>query len=128
MSEDRTLLTVNGTLMRGLELNPNLIAAGAEFVREDRTVAAYRLYSIGDRHPGMVRVPNGGVSVAVEVWSVPAQGLSVILLKEPPGLCIGKVSLLNGEETLGVLAEAILCEGQRDISEFGGWREYCAGR
>ena len=128
MTQERTLLAVNGTLMRGLELNPNMIAAGAQFVREDRTIPAYRLFSIGDRHPGMVRVANGGVSVAVEVWSVPAQGLGSILLKEPAGLCIGKVSLISGEETLGVLAEPILCEGHRDISEFGGWREYCAGR
>jgi hypothetical protein len=27
------LLAVNGTLMRGLELNPNMIDGGAEFVR-----------------------------------------------------------------------------------------------
>lgn len=127
-SKNRINLAVNGTLMRGLELNPNMLAAGAEFVREDRTVAAYRLYSINDRHPGMVRVASGGVSVAVEVWAVPAEGLASILLKEPPGLCIGKVSLLCGEETLGVVAEPILCEGQREITEFGDWREYCAVR
>ena len=127
-SEDKIHLAVNGTLMRGLELNPNMLAAGAEFVREDQTVAAYRLYSIKDRHPGMVRVASGGVSVAVEVWAVPAEGLASILLKEPPGLCIGKVSLLSGAETLGVVAEPILCEGQREITEFGGWRAYCAGR
>ena len=128
MSEERTLLAVNGTLMRALELNPNMLAAGAEFVREDCTVASYRLYSIHDRHPGMVRVASGGVFVAVEIWSVPPQGLASILLKEPPGLCIGKVSLLSGAETLGVVAEPILCEGQRDISEYGGWRAYCAAR
>jgi hypothetical protein len=127
-SAESILLAVNGTLMRGLELNPNMLEVGAEFVREDRTVPAYRLYSIGDRHPGMVRVPTGGVSVAVEVWSVPPQGLASILLKEPPGLCIGKVSLLSGAETLGVVAEPILCAGQREITEFGGWRAYCAGR
>lgn len=127
-AENRTLLAVNGTLMRGLELNPNMLAAGAEFVREDATVPAYRLYSINDRHPGMVRVAAGGVSVAVEVWAVPAEGLASILLKEPPGLCIGKVSLLSGEETLGVVAEPILCDGQREITEFGGWRAYCASR
>ena len=33
-------LAVNGTLMRGLELNPNMLAVGAEFVCEDRTVPA----------------------------------------------------------------------------------------
>ena len=128
MPSEKILLAVNGTLMRGLELNPNMLAAGAEFVREDQTVAAYRLYSINDRHPGMVRVGSGGVSVAVEVWAVPAEGLASILLKEPPGLCIGKVSLLSGAETLGVVAEPILCEGQREITAFGGWREYVARR
>jgi len=121
-----TLLAVNGTLMRGLELNPNLLAVGATFVREDRTVPAYRLFSINDRHPGMYRVAADGVSVAVEVWSVPNGGLAEILIKEPAGLSIGKVSLVSGEETLGVLAEPILCAGQREISEFGGWRAYCA--
>jgi gamma-glutamylcyclotransferase (GGCT)/AIG2-like uncharacterized protein YtfP len=120
------LLAVNGTLMRGLELNPNLLSVGATFVREDRTVPDYRIFSINDRHPGMYRVPTGGVSVAVEVWSVPAGGLAEILVKEPAGLCVGKVKLASGEEVLGVLAEAILCTGQREISEFGGWRAYRA--
>jgi hypothetical protein len=123
---DPVHLAVNGTLMRGLELNPNMLAVGAEFVREDRTVPAYRLYSIHDRHPGMVRVAEGGIAVALEVWAVPPDGLASILLKEPPGLSIGKVQLASGAEVLGVLAEPILCEGQRDISAFGGWRHYTA--
>ena len=125
---ERIHLAVNGTLMRGLELNPNMLAVGAEFVREDHTVPAYRIYSIGDRHPGMVRVADGGVSVAVEVWAVPPEGLASILLKEPPGLSIGKVQLASGAEVLGVLAEPILCEGQREISQHGGWRAYCEAR
>jgi glutamine phosphoribosylpyrophosphate amidotransferase len=127
MSEASSIaLAVNGTLMRGLELNPNLLRVGATFVREERTEPAYRIFSINDRHPGMFRVAQGGVSVAVEVWSVPAVGLGAILLQEPPGLAIGKVKLASGEEVLGVLAEAILCEGQREITSFGGWRAYRA--
>lgn len=122
------LLAVNGTLMRGLELNGNMLAVGATFVREDTTVPAYRLYSINDRHPGMVRVAGGGVAVPVEVWAVPPAGLGTILLQEPPGLSVGKVKLAGGDEVLGVLAEPILCEGQREITEFGGWRAYCAAR
>ena len=120
------LLAVNGTLMRGLALNGNLIEAGATFVRETRTEAVYRLWSIGDRHPAMIRVASGGVAVAVEVWSVPPEGLASILLKEPPGLCIGKVRLEDGSETLGVLGEPALCEGQREITAHGGWRAYVA--
>lgn len=120
------LLAVNGTLMRGLELNPNLIAVGATFVRETTTEPSYRIWSINDRHPGMIRVRTGGVAVAVEVWAVPPAGLADVLLREPPGLSIGKVKLSDGEEVLGVLAEPILCEGQREITEHGGWRAYVA--
>jgi gamma-glutamylcyclotransferase (GGCT)/AIG2-like uncharacterized protein YtfP len=122
------LLAVNGTLMRGLELNPNMIAAGATFVREARTRPAYRLWSIGDRHPAMVRVASGGVAVALEVWDVPTAGIADILAKEPPGLCIGKVTLDDGTEVLGVLGEPALCDGQREITQHGGWRAYIAAR
>ena len=118
------LLAVNGTLMRGLELNANLVEAGATFVREARTAPVYRLWSIADRHPAMIRVGGGGAAIAVEVWSVPPAGLAAILLKEPPGLCVGKVRLDDGSETLGVLGEPALCEGMREITEYGGWRAY----
>jgi gamma-glutamylcyclotransferase (GGCT)/AIG2-like uncharacterized protein YtfP len=121
-------LAVNGTLMRGLPLNANMLGAGATFVREATTVPAYRLWSIGDRHPAMIRVSTGGASVAVEVWAVPPAGLARILQQEPPGLCIGKVTLSDGEELLGVLGEPVLCEGQREITEHGGWRAYIASR
>ena len=124
---ESVLLAVNGTLMRGLELNPNLVSVGASFVRETKTEPAYRLWSINDRHPAMVRVASGGVAVAVEIWAVPPAGLASILLKEPPGLSIGKVTLMDGEKVLGVLGEPILCEGQREITAFGGWRAYVAG-
>jgi allophanate hydrolase-like protein len=121
-------LAVNGTLMRGLELNPNMLSAGATFVREAATVPTYRIWSIGDRHPAMIRVASGGVSVALEVWAVPPDGLAQILMQEPPGLCIGKVKLLDGEEVLGVLGEPLLCEGQREITQHGGWRAYIASK
>jgi gamma-glutamylcyclotransferase (GGCT)/AIG2-like uncharacterized protein YtfP len=122
------LLAVNGTLMRGLELSGNLLAAGARFVREAKTAPVYRLWSIDDRHPAMLRVASGGAAVAVEVWAVPATGIATLLRQEPPGLCVGTVRLDDGEEVLGVLGEPILCEGQREITAYGGWRAYVAGR
>ena len=122
------LLAVNGTLMRGLELNANLVEAGATFVREARTAPVYRLWSIDDRHPAMIRVAEGGAAIALEVWSVPPEGLASILLKEPPGLCVGKIRLEDGSETLGVLAEPALCEDKREITTYGGWRAYVASR
>lgn len=121
-------LAVNGTLMRGLALNPNLLAVGADFVRETATEPTYRLWSIDDRHPAMVRVQEGGVAIAIELWQVPAAGLGVLLWQEPPGLSIGKVRLSDGEVVLGVLGESALCENQLEITEWGGWRAYLASK
>ena len=118
-------LAVNGTLMRDLELNGNLLAVGATFIRETKTEAAYRIWSIVDRHPAMIKVTTGGVEIVVEVWAVPVNGVSKLIISEPPGLCIGKVKLADGAEVLGILAEPFLCEGQREITAWGGWRAYC---
>src|SRR5262249_5304698 len=123
-----TLLAVNGTLMRGLELNNNLLAAGARFVREARTAPVYRLWSIDDRHPAMLRVATGGAAITVEVWSVPDAGLAGIFRQAPPGLCIGRGQLEGGREVLGARGEPILCEGQREITAHGGWRAYVSAR
>jgi hypothetical protein len=117
-------LAVNGTLMRGLELNENLQQVGAVFVRETLTAPIYRLWSIDDRHPAMIRVSEGGKSIELEIWSVPLAGLAKILQQEPAGLCIGKIKLTDNREVLGVLGEPFLCEGQPEITKFGGWRNY----
>ena len=117
-------LAVNGTLMKGLELNVNLQQVGAVFVCETMTAPIYRLWSIDDRHPAMVRASMGGNSIALEIWSLPLAGLAKILQQEPAGLCIGKIKLADNSDVLGVLGEAFLCEGQREITEFGGWRNY----
>ena len=125
---DMIYLAVNGTLMRGLELNTNLTSVGATFVRDASTEPCYRLWSIGDRHPAMLRVKEGGRAIALEVWAVPPSGLAQILLQEPPGLCIGKVTLMDGTEVLGVVGEPIICEGQPEITQWGGWRAYCKAK
>ncbi|MCA6511214.1 MAG: glutamyl-tRNA amidotransferase [Pseudanabaena sp. M109S1SP2A07QC] len=119
---------VNGTLMRGLELNGNLQKVGAVFVREDVTASMYRLWTIADCHPAMLRVRENGQAIALEIWSVTPDALGAILLSEPAGLCIGKIVLADGQEVLGVLGEPFLCEGQKEITSYGGWRAYTAKR
>jgi gamma-glutamylcyclotransferase (GGCT)/AIG2-like uncharacterized protein YtfP len=119
------LLAVNGTLMRGFELNSHMVAARATFVREASTAPIYRLWSIRDVHPAMIHVTDGsGTAVDVEVWAVPLEGLSELLQTEPSGLAIGKIQLDDGSVVLGVLAENALVEGQREITDYGGWRAY----
>ncbi|WP_317856324.1 glutamyl-tRNA amidotransferase [Chakrabartyella piscis] len=128
-AEQYVLLAVNGTLMRGLELEPNMIAAKAIFQKEAKTEKTYRLWSINDIHPAMIRVAKEdttAISVDLEVWSVPKEGLADILLNEPAGLSIGKVKLDSGEVVLGVLGEPELVVGMKEISAFGGWRKYIA--
>lgn len=130
LAQECVEIAVNGTLFRGLELEPNLVNLGSIFVKEDRTMPEYRLYSINDVHPAMVRVPanaTNGVSVAVEIWCVPADGVATLLGQEPPGLSIGKARLMDNTTVLGVIAEPALVVGMKDISDFdGNWREYIA--
>ena len=121
-------LAVNGTLMRGLELNKNLLNVGATFRCEAQTDKHYRLWSINDRHPAMMRVAQGGTSVALEIWDVPAAAVAVILEQEPAGLCIGRVILEDDSSVLGVLGESYLCDTGIEITEYGGWRAYTASK
>eukprot|EP00270_Netrium_digitus_P016945 TRINITY_DN6142_c0_g1_i1.p1 TRINITY_DN6142_c0_g1~~TRINITY_DN6142_c0_g1_i1.p1 ORF type:complete len:387 (+),score=109.32 TRINITY_DN6142_c0_g1_i1:116-1276(+) len=122
-------LGVNGTLMRGLALNENIIDAGGTFLREAATSADYVLFSINDEYPAMVRGSSSSTltaSIVIEVWEVPSSGISSLLLNEPPGLTIGKLKLQEGGEVLGVLGEPFITEGAKNITSFGGWRAYKA--
>jgi gamma-glutamylcyclotransferase (GGCT)/AIG2-like uncharacterized protein YtfP len=124
---DSNLLFVNGTLMRGLKLHANL--DGAEFIEEARTAPVYRIYSIGDVHPGMFEVAEGGISVPGEIYRVPDDVWRRVEAGEPPGLYRGPVKLSDGRTVPGILFPREMAEGRhRDISEFGGWRAYVASR
>ena len=121
------VLFVNGTLMRGLALNGNL--DGAEFLEEAHTAPIYRVYSIDDIHPGMFEVEQGGVSVPGELYRVPPDVWARVEAGEPPNLYKGPVRLADGRVVDGILYPRELAEGRhRDISEYGGWRAYCATR
>ena len=118
-------LFVNGTLMRGEELHANL--DGAEFCGEWTTAPRYRLFSVGDRHPAMMRDDARGVAIAGELYDVPLGVLATVLEREPVGLGIGVVELADGRRTLGVVWLAPeLPPSRRDISEYGDWRRYRA--
>jgi gamma-glutamylcyclotransferase (GGCT)/AIG2-like uncharacterized protein YtfP len=119
------ILFVNGTLMRGLALHGNL--AGAEFLGEARTAPRYRLHSIGDRHPGMYELDEGGVAVEGELYEMSDEIWRRVEAGEPPGLYRGPVRLSDGRVVDGILFPRALAEGKHpDISAHGGWRAYLA--
>jgi gamma-glutamylcyclotransferase (GGCT)/AIG2-like uncharacterized protein YtfP len=118
-------LFVNGTLMRGQAQHHNL--DGAEFLGEFHTAPVYRLYSIGDVHPGMFEVASGGVSVAGEMYRMSDETWARVEAGEPPHLYCGPVKLSDGRTVDGILFPREQAEGKhKDISEFGDWRAYMA--
>ena len=118
-------LFVNGTLMRGFELNKNL--EGSEFMGEFTTEPCYRLYSINDAHPGMYEVVEGGVAVAGEMYRMSDEIWQRVEVGEPLHLYCGLVKLDNGQTVDGILfPQDIAEENHKDISEFGDWRKYMA--
>ena len=128
MKQNNLLLAVNGTLMRGLELENNLKEVGAFFIKESKTEKAYRLYSISDKYPAMIKVANGGNTVDVELYAISEEGVKQVLAKEPPGLTIKEITLIDGTSVLGVVGEDDIIKGQKEITSYGGWRNYIAKR
>ena len=99
--------------------------AAEELLGEARTAPSYRIYSIGDVHPGMFEVEAGGISVPGEIYRLPDEVWARVEAGEPPNLYKGPVKLSDGRTIDGILYPRELAEGiHRDISEFGGWREY----
>jgi gamma-glutamylcyclotransferase (GGCT)/AIG2-like uncharacterized protein YtfP len=119
-------LFVNGTLMRGLKLHPNM--GDSEFLGVFKTQPRYRMYSINDIHPGMFRVADNetnGVAVSGELYRVSDETWQQIEAGEPPNLYRGMIVLEDGQEVYGILYPRELAEGNYpEISEFGDWRAY----
>jgi hypothetical protein len=121
-------LVVNGGLMSGLRSHKRMLAAGGVLLRAVRTAPVYRLFSVNDRFPGMLRVGEGGSAIAAELWSLPRTGFTQIIEGEPDGLSVGRLLLEDGTGPLGVIAEPRLVAGMAEITGFGGWRAYVAAK
>ena len=127
---DRIELAVVGAHLTGLPLNGELAALGAEFVREARTKADYRLYALPGTKPakpGLLRVgPAQGAEIAVEIWSLEPAAFASFVAAIPPPLGIGTLAFADGTSAKGFLVEAEGVKGAEDVSKFGGWRAFVA--
>jgi allophanate hydrolase len=74
--------------------------------------------------PGLVRTPGAGSEIIVELWDMPASAFGGFVAEIPPPLGIGTLELIDGAEVKGFICEPIGLDGARDITEFGGWRDY----
>lgn len=128
IANKKYILAVNGTLMRGLELESNLKEVGAFFIKESKTEKAYRLFTINDKYPAMIKVANGGNTVDVELYEISEEGVKQVLAKEPPGLKIKEITLIDGASVLGVVGEDDIIKGQKEITSYGGWRNYISNK
>ena len=121
---NKIVLAVNGSLMRGFALNENLQSVDARFIRESKTSAKYRMWSIDDQYPAMQRVDQGGQSLEVELWELSLEALVKVLEMEPPGLCLGKVELVDSQWYFGILGESYIVQDKQEITGWGGWRAF----
>ena len=118
-------VAVVGAHLSGMPLNHQLTDKGARLVRATRTAPVYRLYAL-DQKPGLVRVGEGGASIELEVWELPARHFGVFVAQIPPPLGIGTLELEDGSRVQGFLCEHYAVGGWPDITAHGGWRTYCA--
>jgi len=126
---DGIALAVVGAHLSGMPLNGELQRLHAQFVEATATAPDYRLYALPAStppKPGLLRVAAGGAAIEVEVWSLEPEAFGRFTASVPPPLSIGSVKLADGRLVKGFLVEAAAVDGARDISSFGGWRNYCA--
>jgi allophanate hydrolase len=126
-AKDWVPLAVVGAHLRGLPLNSQLLEHGARFVRQCLTAPVYRLYELPEstpRKPGLVRVPDCGIAIEVEIWQMPLNEMGEFVARIPAPLSLGTILLETGEGVKGFLCEAFAVQGGTDISSHGGWRRF----
>lgn len=122
-------VAVVGAHLSGQPLNFQLTDRGARLQRAASTASGYRLYALEGEvpKPGLVRDDAfHGPGVEVEVWAMPEDKFGGFVATIPRPLSIGNVLLREGNSVKCFLCEAGGAKGAREITHFGGWRNYLA--
>ena len=125
----RVKLAVVGAHLAAMPLHWQLTSRHATLVRRCRTAQAYRLYAMANTtppKPALVHVGEGGSALEVEVYSLDVGAFGSFVAEVPAPLAIGTVTLDDGEEVKGFVAEPRALDGAADITHLGGWRAYIA--
>ncbi|HTX51431.1 MAG TPA: allophanate hydrolase [Caulobacteraceae bacterium] len=124
-------LAVVGAHLAAMPLHWQLTSRDAKLVRRCKTAVAYRLYAMAGSvppKPALVHVGEGGGAIEVEVYELDVTAFGSFVAEVPPPLAIGTVTLEDGTEVKGFVAEPRALTGAEDITALGGWRAYIAAQ
>ena len=127
----RVRVAVVGAHLAGMPLHWQLSSRNARLVRQARTAPAYKLYAMAGTtppKPALVHAGDDGMSIELEVYELGLGEFGSFVEEVPAPLAIGTVSLDDGSNVKGFVAEPRALVGATDISEYGGWRGYIASR
>ncbi len=126
----RVTLAVVGAHLAGQPLHWQLTDRKARFLESTRTAAGYRLFALDTTppKPGLIRDPAGAGGIAVELWELDFAAFGSFTADIPPPLGIGTLTLDDGRQVKGFICEPYAVAGARDITDFGGWRNWLGRR
>jgi allophanate hydrolase len=124
-------LAVVGAHLAGMPLHWQLTSREARLVARTRTAPAYKLFAMVNSvplKPALIHAGEAGGQIEVEVYELPVAAFGSFVVEVPPPLAIGTVTLEDGSQVKGFVAEPRAIEGAQDITALGGWRAYMAQR
>ncbi len=119
-------VVVCGAHLSGMPLNWQLTDRGGVCLEKTKTSKSYRLYALSDgKRPALVKSEEGA-AIDVEIWSLPAESFGSFVADIPAPLGIGKTELEDGRFVTGFICEHGGLNDAKDITEYGGWRNWLA--
>ncbi|WP_428945129.1 allophanate hydrolase [Pantoea sp. FN060301] len=121
-------VAVVGAHLTGMPLNHQLTRRNAVLVEETQTAACYRLYALANTQPpkpGLAK-DSSGAAITVELWDIPLARFGEFVAEIPAPLGIGTLELIDGRLVKGFICEPAVLAEARDITDFGGWRNWLA--
>ena len=122
---------VCGAHLKGQALHHQLEELRADFVGSCMSAEEYRMYAFesgGVKKPGMIHDSEYGGSVYLEIYRLSAADFGCFVNSIPAPLGIGKIKLCNGDVVSGFIAEQEVEDIGEDITSYGDWRKYMAGK
>lgn len=130
---DRIRLAVVGAHLKDMPLHWQLASRDASFVGAAETAPTYKLYAMAGSTPPKPALVHAGTeagcgAIKVEIYELDAAAFGSFVAEIPPPLTIGTITLADGNQVKGFLAEPRAIDQAEDITHLGDWRRYIAGK